>query len=258
MAHVFKSEKEVKKIIREVDKRNHTVGLLLKLAFFRNFRVGDVRFARADHFQKNNGIPKVYLWNDKKETDEWFPIPHSVYEEIKTYIDENGLDKNDFVFSVECKKFPQFNGHGPVCHEFVEDQWYRACKRLGFYSETVVLQRRCDLCIHALPDKKCKVFGLDKIRRRNTVHKKTCIREGRVKRVRERHPRVHESIRGVGAISKIRKYMDQGLDPSVAKEKVFQMSNWTSRKSFEMYMDKSFEKEIGDYTFMKDFGEESL
>ena len=70
---------------------------------------------------------------------------------------------------------------------------------------------------------------------------------------RESHPRLHESCRGVGTITKIKYYMSQGVDYEMAKQIVFNQSNWESWEVYNRYMDKALEKEIGDNRFVSDW-----
>ena len=65
MAHKFYGENEVKRIIEELYKLNHIAGMICELCFVRNFRVSDVRYAKAGHFKTENGNAQFYLKGDK-------------------------------------------------------------------------------------------------------------------------------------------------------------------------------------------------
>lgn len=259
MSHVFIREGEVKQIITELYKLNVVAGLLCELCFLRNFRTSDVRLAKVSYFKKDNGQPKVLLKGDKTNTNEWYPIPWGIYQKIQDHVRINGLEPGDHVFQIVKRVPGVYYGHkGPITYRYLNMLWYRCCKKVGVYSKDLVTVKNCKECKHYLGNKQCDIMGKDKIRHRHYVHLKRCIEYGKVMDQYHAHPRLHESLRGVGAQVKVKFYMDQGLDYETACLKVFHQSNWSSFKIFKDYMSKAYEKKIGDDMFVKDFGDKVL
>ncbi len=256
MAHKFISEDEVRKIITELYRMSIPAGLICELAYLRNMRAGDIRYAKASHFRQLNGYPEFYLWNDKTRTNEYFPIPQGIYDKIQSYIKENGLKPEDHVFKITTST-GNHKGHvGVICRFWLQKLWYKACKAVGIYEETVIDRRLCSKCPHYLGDLKCNVLGHPK--RRDFINIKHCVEKGVSRKELEKHPRLHESLRGVGAISKIKHYMTQGFDYEIAKRKVFKFSNWSNWDVYNRYMDSALEREIGTNDYVNDWCNKSL
>lgn len=259
MSHRFRTEPEVREIIKDVYGRNYVAGLLMELAYLRYMRVGDVRFLKVAHIRQNNSYGEIYLKDDKKEINEWYPIPHGIYFKIQEYIKKNGLKDNDYIFEIKVTDCTLFIGHkGVITHEYLSDLWYRSCKRLGYYEDWTIFTRHCSICPYAMPKKRCSVFGKDNIKNRAYVHIKNCKLKGKVQERLEKHPRLHETLRGVGAISKVKSYIAQDMSYEEAILKVFHMGNWKSFKVFKNYMDTGLQKEIADNKYLQDWGDKCL
>ena len=96
MAHVYIDEETAKKIIQGLYERNHVAGLICEFCWLRNFRVGDIRFAKVHDFRKINGYAEYYLRDDKTRTNEWLPIPKGIYQKIKNHAEKNNLKLDDY------------------------------------------------------------------------------------------------------------------------------------------------------------------
>jgi len=254
---MFVSEVTVRRIIEKLYEKDMIAGLICELCYLRNFRVGDIRFAKVQHFRKYNGYPEIYLTRDKMELNQWYPIPRPIYNKIQLYIKLHDLKPNDYLFEITTIR-GKYHGHkGVITHEWVHLMWLDVCKELGIYAPLMRYRKQCSKCKYYRFDGKCAVLG-SKLKNCNTVQVKHCIKNGETIKVNENHPRLHETLRGAGAQHKIKHYMNQGLDYENAMLKIFHMSNWRDFKVFKRYMDKIFEKEIGDHTFVRDFGDKAL
>lgn len=259
LAKMFIGESSTKEIIKRLYHRNKVAGLICELCWLRNFRVGDVRFAQVTDFRKNNGHAEFYLRDDKTQTNEWYPIPDHIYKKINLHIIENKLKPDDFVFKIKMLQKGRYYLHeGIITHEWIQKLWFNICRKIDIYKENPMTCRYCSKCKYAVAGKRCKVYGWDKLKNRSYVHIKQCIDKGKTMVQMERHPRLHETLRGSGAKNKVLFYINKGKSYEEALLKVFNMSNWRSWKVFKEYMDMAFEKEIGDNTFIKDFGDKIL
>lgn len=258
---MFLKESTVKKIIELIYEQCEVAGMICELCWLRNFRVGDVRFAKANHFRKENGYPEIFLGYDKMKSNQWYPIPRDIYHKIRKYIINNNIGDDEPVFEITKKRQGVYFDHkGIITHEWIRYLWIGACKELGIYTETVKEIKQCHKCDYALGknrDGKCSIM-YPKIKKCQAINIKYCIRKGFTRLGKETHPRLHETLRGAGAQTKIEYYLDQGEDYEQALLKVFHMSNWKSYKVFKSYLNDAFEKAIGDRTFINDFYEKTL
>ena len=233
-------------------------GLIFELCWGRNFRAKDVRTALASHFTMEDGIPWYYLVGEKTrlktKKDERYPVPIPIYNKIQSHINKNKIGPGDPVFVITKRNPGAYQGHtGIISRNWLIKIWYKASKEIGVYSEQKVIVRLCKECPNALDNRKCNVLGGNRIRNCNNIHITNCKDKGVTKLVTEIHPRIHECLRAGGAQYKVKHYMKLGDTLSVAKDKVFLMSNWKSRSVFDTYMDDLFEKKEADKEFIRDF-----
>ena len=248
----------IKQIIHKAYDIEPVAGLIFKLCWGRNFRAKDVRTALASHFTIEDGYPYYYLVGGKTrlktKTDERYPIPLQIYNEIREHINKNRIGPGDPVFVITKRNPGAYQGHtGIISRNWLIKIWYKASQELGAYSEQKVIVRFCKECPYAMNSRKCNVLGKDKVRNRNNIHITNCKDRGITKLITEIHPRVHECLRAGGAQYKVKFYMDRGDSLSVAKDKVFSQSNWKSRAVFDSYMNDVFEKKEADKEYQRDF-----
>jgi len=259
MAKVFLDEETVKEIIKRLYKKSKVAGLICELCYLRNFRVGDVRHAKVMHFRMDKGYPEIYLCYDKTQTNSWYPIPINIYQKVQDHIRSEGLKPDDYVFEITMNQPGRYKGHrGVITHEWILKLWLNICKELGIYTETIKEYRDCVHCKYQVGKGKCKVKGSNNIKNRAYIHINHCIKKGKTRKTLEKHPKLHQTLRGASAKTKIKYYMDKGLDYETALMKVFVMSNWKNYKVFRSYIDGVFEKEIGDRTFVEDWLDKRL
>lgn len=278
MAKVFITEDQIKEIIKILYKKCYVAGLICELCYLRNFRVGDVRYAKASHFRMNNGQPEFYLCYDKRKTFDWFPIPIGIYNKIQNFIRFEGIKPDEHVFKFKPRAGQYSHRKGLITHEGIHWMWLDASKELGIHTSTKRERRQCKKCKYHTKNGKCKVLK-GRIKNPSSIDIKHCIRKGKTKMAIENHPRLHESLRGASAQAKIEYYMGHcrncgdklpGVDKPCPKcnlkgysyeealLSVFHCSNWKDYKTFKNYVDGAFGKRTGDRMFIETFGDKKL
>jgi len=278
MAKVFITEDQIKEIIKILYKKCYVAGLICELCYLRNFRVGDVRYAKASHFRMDNAHPEIYLCYDKRKTWEWFPIPIDIYNKIQAWIRLNKLQPENHVFDIISKRGRSAGRKGIITHEWIHLMWLDVCKELGLYTSIKRERRRCKKCKYHTKKGKCKVLK-GRIKNPSSIDIKHCIRKGKTEIVLENHPKLHESLRGASAQAKIEYYMGhcrncykelpgidkpcpecglKGYSYGEASLRVFTCSNWKDYKTFRRYIDGAFGKRVGDRMYMESFGDKKL